>query len=94
MNSSGNIDILVTNEGHEKLITLARNSTIYRLRKQIMIEYNLTHNFVMHSLNMKRDITFTEEEEFSLGALPLESKFPSISIVSRSKDKHPHILAV
>jgi hypothetical protein len=36
-----------------------------------MIEYNLTHNFTMHSINMKRDISFIEEEEFSLGALPL-----------------------
>lgn len=71
MNNPGNVDIVVNNEGQEKIITLARNCTIYRLRKQIMIEFNLTNDFTLYSVNMRRDIQFWEEEEFSLNALPL-----------------------
>jgi len=50
-----------------------------------MIEYNLTNDFTLYSLNMKRDISFLEEEEFSLNALPLETKLPSVAIINRRK---------
>jgi len=67
--ATGNIDIYVSFDRQEKVITLPKNCTIFRLRKQIMTEFNLSGDFILHSLNMKRDITFVEEEDYSLNAL-------------------------
>lgn len=67
--ATGNIDIIVTFDRQEKVITLPKNNTIFKLRKQIMAEFNLGGDFTMHSLNMRRDITFVEEEDYSLNAL-------------------------
>ena len=57
----GNIDIYVTFDRQEKVITLPKNNTIFKLRKQIMSEFNLTGDFTLYSCNMRRDITFVEE---------------------------------
>ena len=35
--AQGNIDVYVSFDGQEKVITLPKNNTIFRLRKQIMI---------------------------------------------------------
>lgn len=59
--ASGNIDIYVTFDRQEKVITLPKNNTIFKLRKQIMSEFNLTGDFTLYSCNMRRDITFVEE---------------------------------
>jgi hypothetical protein len=50
-----------------------------------MCDFGLEGDFVLYSNNMKREITFAEEEEFSLNALPLDSKGPSLSVISRKK---------
>jgi hypothetical protein len=58
---SGNIDIYVTFDRQEKVITLPKNNTIFKLRKQIMYEFNLAGDFTLYSTNMRRNITFVEE---------------------------------
>jgi hypothetical protein len=39
----------------------------------------------MYNEHMKRDISFAEEEEFSISAMPLETKGPSVRIINRRK---------
>jgi hypothetical protein len=64
---------------------LPKKSTIWRLRKQIMTDFGIKGDFTMFCNNMRRDVHFGEEEEFSLNALPLENKGPSITVVNRKK---------
>lgn len=59
-----------------------------------MIEFNLNGDFTMYSPHMKRDITYSEEEEFSISALPLEPRGPSIVVTNKKKEKHIHMLAI
>jgi hypothetical protein len=90
-----NIDITVNNETQEKVIVLPRNNTIFRLRKQIMTDFNIAGDFSMFSVYMKREITFMEEEEYSLNALTNStSDKPVINIVNKRKEKHPQMQAV
>lgn len=58
----GKIEIIVQYGSIEKVITLARNCTLFRMRKQIMVDFNLLGDFTMYSANMRRNITFIEEE--------------------------------
>ena len=58
-----------------------------------MQEFGLTGDFILYSNNMRREITFVEEEEFSLNALPLESKGPSVAVIGRRREKHIQIQA-
>jgi hypothetical protein len=81
----GNTEVVVSNDNQEKTFILPKVSTIWRLRKQIMYDFGLEGDFVLFSNNMKREITFAEEEEFSLNALPLDSKGPSLSVIARKK---------
>ena len=70
ISSSGSIEIGVVHEHLTKTVVLPRNCTLWRLRKQVMKEFSLSGDFWLYSLHMKRDITFAEEEEYSLNALP------------------------
>lgn len=36
-----------------------------------MKAFNMENDFVMFNIHMKRDISFIEEEEFSINAMPL-----------------------
>lgn len=40
---------------------MSKNSTLFKIRKQIMIDYGINGDFSMYSTNMRRDITFQEE---------------------------------
>jgi hypothetical protein len=53
-------------------------------------------DFTLYSPAMKRDITFFEEEEFSLNALTNSSneKGPVVQVTNRKKDKHPQFQAI
>ena len=94
ISSSGSIEIGVVHEHLTKTVVLPRNCTLWRLRKQVMKEFSLSGDFWLYSLHMKRDITFAEEEEYSLNALPLQSKGPSLSVAALRPQLHPHIAAV
>ena len=59
-----------------------------------MSDFNISGDFSMFSVYMKRDITFVEEEEYSLNALTNTSTDkPIINIVNRKKEKHPQMQA-
>lgn len=49
-----NISITVNVDTQEKTIVLPRNNTIFRLRKQIMTDFNLHTDFTLFSIPMKR----------------------------------------
>lgn len=93
----GSIDVIVTLDTQEKTINLPKNCTIFKLRKQVMNEFNLSGDFTLHSPSMRRDITFAEEEEYSLNALTNSQtgeKSVLITITNRKKEKHVHMQAL
>jgi len=53
------MDILVEYEKTIKMITIAKSSTIWRLRKYCMDAFDLQKDFTIHNYEMKRDITYT-----------------------------------
>lgn len=57
----GSISITVAVDSQEKTITLPKNCTIFRLRKQIMTDFNIASDFTLFSVSMKREISFFEE---------------------------------
>ncbi len=98
VNFQGSLDIFVSIDNMEKkTITLPKNCTIFRLRKQIMEDFNIPNDFTLFSTDMRRDITFQEEEEYSLNALTNSNnmdKGPSLKIINKKKDKHPQMQAI
>jgi hypothetical protein len=50
-------------------MSLPKNATILKLRQHIMKVLNMKGNFVLYSNAKMRDITFAEEEDFSLSDL-------------------------
>lgn len=77
---TGKLEILVSYESKEKLIIIHKNNTILKLRELIMQSFNLKTNFTMYNTSMKREITFFEEEDFTVNAMPCSIKGPSIYI--------------
>lgn len=57
-----------------------KNSTILKFREAIMQQFNIKTNFAMYNLAMKREVTYFEEEDFTVNAMPLSLKGPTINI--------------
>lgn len=62
ISAQGFIDIVVCLDKQERIFTLPKTSTIFKLRKQIMLDFNISGDFTMRSINMNKDISFIEEE--------------------------------
>ncbi|MBS1889996.1 MAG: hypothetical protein JST59_01780 [Actinobacteria bacterium] len=90
-----NIDIEVRYEGKDKFIRLPRNSSIFKLRKLIIKEFGIdpTMNFSMEVCSNRREVSFIEEEDFSVNAIELAMRGPTIKIVE-AKGRHPHLAAL
>lgn len=48
------MEILISYGGVEKSVSIARNATIFKLRKQLMNLYSIKWNFVLYNVEMKR----------------------------------------
>jgi hypothetical protein len=86
---------VVEGNNEEKVINLPKNNTILKLRRSIMSSFNLPCNFDMYSMELKRNIKFTEEEEFSVNSLSRGCKNPSVCIRNiRRDEKYPQDAAL
>jgi hypothetical protein len=74
---------------------LSRNSTIFKLRKVITKEFGIdpSINFSIEVCSNKKEVTFFEEEDFSVNAIDMSIRGPSIKICDM-KGRHPHLYAL
>lgn len=95
MQHTGSIEIEVRYDGKDKSIRLPRNSSIFRLRKLIIKEFGIdpSLNFSLEVCSNRKEVTFVEEEDYSVNALELAMKGPSIRVVDL-KGRHPHLYAL
>lgn len=80
ISSAGKIDIIVECDNKQKTVNLQKNATILRLRETIMEVYKIKWNFGMYNKAMKREVTFVQQEDFSVNAMTHAIKGPTISI--------------
>jgi len=92
---SNYVDIDVRCESKDKTIRLPRNSSIFKLRKLIIKEFGIdpSLNFSMEVCSNRKEVTFLEEEDFSVNAIEMSMKGPTIKIVDM-KGRHPHLYAL
>lgn len=56
--ANGKLEIIVSHENKEKVITMNKNSTILKFREAIMQQFGIKSNFAMYNLAMKREVTY------------------------------------
>ena len=59
-----------------------------------MQSFSITGNFTMHNVEMKKDVSFVEEEDYSINAMNYKTKGPSIFLINHQIQLHPHLQAL
>jgi len=92
---TNNVDIEVRCEGKDRTIRLPRNSSIFRLRKFIIKEFGIdpSLNFSLEVCSNRKEVTFLEEEDFSVNAIEMSMRGPTVKVVDL-KGRHPHLYAL
>ena len=85
-----NIEILVNMNSIEKKVLIERFSTIFKLRKLIKEKFKIDCDFNMFNIKMNKVISFEEEEDFSVNAMPLMDNGRSVSIEVQKKNNRYH----